>query len=115
MSVSADPDRRKHPRHLVARLCKIRDRRTAMYSAGKTADVSAGGALIAVERERPLGPGDELDIVVAWGESIVLSVESMLRCVVRRVTPTSGGRQLVAIEFTQSAEQVAQQARSIAA
>lgn len=96
-------ERRRHDRRTVVKRCKIRDRRTASFAAGETADLSAGGALIRVERARPFGPGDEVDLVVDWDGRTVLSSDDMLRARVRRVTPIDHQHQAVALEFKQVA------------
>lgn len=99
MSLSEMSDRRQHPRQAVIRQCKVRDARTAAFAPGQTADVSAGGALIRVDRARPFGPGDELDLVVSWDDKPVISAKDMVRARVRRVTPIDHHHQAVALEF----------------
>lgn len=99
MTPTLTSDRRTNPRHCVVKSCKIRDRRTARYSPGQTADISHGGALIRVDRARAFGPGDELDLVVAWGDGVVLPAEALVRAIVRRVTPIDHHHQALAVQF----------------
>lgn len=99
MSQPGPSDRRQHPRRSVVRPCKVRDRRTLLFSAGLTSDVSEGGALIRIDRARPLGAGDELDVVVAWSGAGVIASDSMLRGRVTRVMTLDERHQAVALEF----------------
>jgi hypothetical protein len=107
MSLPDLSDRRKHQRQPVIRHCKVRDRRTAAYAPGQTADLSMGGALIRVDRARPFGPGDEVDLVVSWDDRAVLSADSLVRARVRRVTPIDHHHQAVAVEFVAEAAALA--------
>ena len=77
----------------------MRDRRTLLFSAGLTSDVSEGGALIRIDRGRPFGEGDELDVVVAWSGAGVIASDSMLRGRVKRVDLLDDRHQAVALEF----------------
>ena len=92
-------ERRRHTRHTIVRSCKVRDRRTLLFSAGKTSDISISGALVRVDRIRPFAPGDELELVIAWGEDAVLSSAGIVKARVRRVTPIDHHHQAIAIEF----------------
>ncbi len=98
-------EQRKHQRHPVVRACKVRDRRTLLFSAGKTSDISVGGALLRVDRARPFASGDELDVVIAWGNDAVLTGDSLMKATVRRVLPIDHHHQAVAVEFSDSLEQ----------
>lgn len=105
MTMPDPSERRQHQRQIVSRLCKVRDRKTAMYSPGQTSDISLGGAMIEVNRTRPFGPGDELDVVVAWANGAILSSESMVKATVKRVIPLDDTRQALAVQFAESAAQ----------
>ncbi len=94
-------EQRRHARLPMVRPCKVRDRRTLVYSAGQTSDISVGGALIRVDRARPFGAGDEIDLVVGWSPGVVLSADSVVRGTVRRVTPIDFNHQAIAIEFAE--------------
>lgn len=107
MSLSELSERRQHPRKTLIRQCKVRDGRTASYAAGQTADVSAGGALIRVDRARPYGPGDEIELVVSWDDRPVISAKDLVRARVRRVTPIDHHHQAVALEFVPEAAALA--------
>ncbi|MDX2114051.1 MAG: PilZ domain-containing protein [Planctomycetota bacterium] len=99
MNAASQAERRKHPRMVLVKACKIRDRRTAMFSPAQTSDYSEGGALLHIERARPFSLGDEIDLAVAWEDGRVLSGSTMARAIVRRVTIVSPTRQQVALEF----------------
>ena len=103
MSLMELTERRKHDRQPIVHPCKVRDRRTASYSAGQTADYSPGGALIRVDRARPFGPGDEIDLVVAWDGEPIVHADALTRARVRRVTPIDHHHQAVAVEFVREA------------
>lgn len=105
LSLPDTQDRRRHPRRTLVRLCKVRDRRTLLFAAGQTSDISPGGALIRVDRARLFGAGDELDLVVAWGSDAVLPGDSMVRARVKRVTPIDHHHQAIAVEFIERAKQ----------
>lgn len=92
-------ERRRHARYQLARPCKVRDCRTLVFSPGMTADVSAGGALLKIDRVRPIQIGDVLDVAVAWTPNAVLGSDSMVRAIVRRVSPIDPYHQSVAVEF----------------
>ncbi len=93
------PERRRHARYTVVRPCKVRDCRTLVYSPGQTSDVSAGGALLCLERVRPVMVGDELEVAVAWTPGAVLGSETMVKARVKRVTPIDHYHQAIALEF----------------
>lgn len=107
MSLPELSERRKHPRETLVRRCKVRDRRTASYAPGVTADASIGGLLLRVDRARPYGPGDELDIVVSWDDRPMVSADGLVRARVRRVTPIDHHHQAVAVEFVREAAAIA--------
>ncbi|HBS29410.1 MAG TPA: hypothetical protein DEB06_08165 [Phycisphaerales bacterium] len=98
-TLSPESDRRKHPRHRVVRLCKVRDRRSLLFSPGQTCDISVGGAMLRVDRTRPFAEGDEIDMIIAWGNDAVLTGDAIVRGVVRRVTPIDHHHQSVAVAF----------------
>jgi len=87
------------------RACKVRDRRTLLFSAGKTSDISVGGAMLRVDRARAFAPGDELDVAIAWGNDAVLTGDSLVRATVRRVMPIDHHHQAVAVQFDDSVEE----------
>lgn len=90
-------DRRRYERRGVERACKVYHPASRRYAAGRTVNLSAGGALVKVEGSRPLEPGEELDVIVAWDARAVLPAESMLR---GRVVRADGP--LVAVEFDEA-------------
>lgn len=107
MSLTELSERREHNRQPMVRLCKVRDRRTASFAPGQIADYSLGGALIRIDRARPFGPGDEIDLAVAWDDKPIVSAESLIRARIRRVTPIDHHHQAVAIEFVREAAAMA--------
>lgn len=98
-------DRRKHARHLAARLCKVYQPATGRYSPARTIDLSAGGALLEINMPRPLEPGDEIDVALAWVCAGVLEGGSMIRARVVRVQVGEEGRRVVAVEYARPVEE----------
>jgi c-di-GMP-binding flagellar brake protein YcgR len=94
-------DRRKHPRTGIERPCKIFHQPSRRYLSGQTCDFSANGALIRVDSARPLTPGDEIGLAVAWSRKAVLDTAALTPARVVRVTASLGRFQAVAIEFAQ--------------
>lgn len=92
-------ERRRHDRHIVVRPCKLRDRRSLLFSPGQTHDVSPSGALLKVDSARSFSPGDEVEVAVAWNHDAVLSSEGLVRARVRRVCPIDYHHQAIAVEF----------------
>ncbi len=97
------PENRRHTRLPMVRPCKVRDRRTLIYSPGQTSDVSVGGALIRVDRARPFGAGDEIELVVGWTPGVLLSSDSIVKGTIRRVLPIDFHHQAIAVEFSEPA------------
>lgn len=105
--VNKPEDRRRHARRSVVRPAKVRDRRMLLFSPGETCDISESGLLLRVDRARAFAPGDELDVVVAWGNDPLVRGEAMSRARVRRVTPIDHHHQALALEFDQPAASAA--------
>lgn len=59
-------ERRRFPRHPIARACKIRPEGAVRSIPATTADVSAGGALVHLDDERPFTLGEHVVLAVAW-------------------------------------------------
>lgn len=99
MQTVGNQDRRRHERKSQVRACKVCDSKTLHFSPGQTSDISESGALIRVDRARLFGPGDELEVAISEGRGAVLSRESMVRAIVRRVLPIDYFNQAIAVEF----------------
>ena len=80
------PDRRRHERHAVEKLCKIYDPASRRFAPGRTRDISRSGALVTIQWARPLSEGDHIDIIIA------------------RSLAATGEVQTVAVEFEQDIE-----------
>jgi hypothetical protein len=70
------------------------------FWAGRTRDVSAGGALLTLESPRAPAPGDTVDVVIAWNDRPVLPGDSLVRSEVVRVGESAGDRRTVAVRFS---------------
>jgi|GEM_PF-3155289 len=95
-------ERRRHARQAVARPCKIRSRTSGRYLAGLTRDVSDGGVAIEIRFTRPLSVGDEIEVVIDWTGSAVLSSDALTRGRIVRADPTRDGLQRVAVELARA-------------
>lgn len=101
MNPPAIDERRQHYRVPIAKPCKVFHPATRRYLPGRTTDVSAGGALLRVNAPRPLVPGDEIEMYIAWNNRSLLTTSEQMR---GRVTRTlfDGNEQIIAIEFAQA-------------
>ncbi|QDU34030.1 PilZ domain protein [Poriferisphaera corsica] len=93
------PERRKDLRIRIARSVKIYNHLTGKYLAGKTLDVSAGGAMIVFGQHAKLHPGQRIQVGIARdARQALLAAEDMLDAtVIRSLSQSLGVR--VAIEF----------------
>lgn len=105
----AGADRRRHPRLTTTRAAKVFLPAAMRYAASETSDISAGGALLKVDRARRLAAGDRLDVAVInpAQPAAVLESKSMLPARVVRVTPIDHFHQAVAVEFDAPAADLA--------
>jgi hypothetical protein len=91
-------ERRRHQRFGVNRPCKVFHRSTRRYLCAETVDVSASGALVRVEPTRPIAVGDEISLVVAWNDEVLLAADAQVPGKVIRVLPSENGMQILACE-----------------
>lgn len=104
-STAQPSDRRRYRRVAVAKPAKIFLRDALRYAPAETTDVSAGGALIRVDRARAMRPGDAVDIAVGGpGAPAVIASDAMIEARIVRVLPIDHFHQAVAVEFKQPVE-----------
>ena len=96
---SKNQDRRTHARADALLGCKILRPAVARYLSARTADVSAGGALLEIDTTRPLIEGEDIEIGVAWTGSGLLSTRDLVTARVVRTSPMHDNRQKVAVRF----------------
>ncbi|MEL7472672.1 MAG: PilZ domain-containing protein [Planctomycetota bacterium] len=96
------PDRRREARTPAVRPAKVLHIASRKYAVAETVDISDRGLLLRVEPGRPLHPGDEIKVAIAWQREGVLSADSMQRARVVRVARVPGQAQAVAIELVHS-------------
>ncbi|MEM8834427.1 MAG: PilZ domain-containing protein [Planctomycetota bacterium] len=99
ISLADGAERRRFPRQLATKPCRIRFENLPSLDRGETRDVSSGGALIRVGGDRPLRVGDEIDVVIVWRDDALVPLASMTPALVRRVSRDDEERQLVGVEF----------------
>jgi c-di-GMP-binding flagellar brake protein YcgR len=106
MNAHAPPpnDRRRSPRTLFVRPCKVRAIGRTGFSPAETTDLSAGGALIRVDRNRHLKVDDWIDVAVAWDRQPLLASDDAIRARIRRVVPIDHHSQAIGVEFHQAME-----------
>lgn len=100
MSAYIAEERRRHRRDPVDRPCKMFHRPSLRFWAGRTSNVSEGGALLTLESPRAPEPGDAVDVVIAWSDRPVLPGDSLVRSEVVRVGESVGDRRTVAVRFS---------------
>jgi c-di-GMP-binding flagellar brake protein YcgR len=97
-----DNDRRRFARTHAEHSCKVLHRASHRFYPGRTCDVSTNGAMVLLETARPLWPGEELSVYIAWNnEAGVVSQRLMAEARVVRVAGAAGERQVVALEFAE--------------
>jgi c-di-GMP-binding flagellar brake protein YcgR len=86
---AAIQNRRSHARADTTLGCKILRPAVARYLSARTADVSAGGALLDIDTTRPLIEGEEIEIGVAWTGTGLLSTRDLVTARVVRTEPAA--------------------------
>lgn len=102
--ITAQPsERRRHPRVPANCAAKMFFPSSLHFGVGCTTDVSAGGALVRVERSRSLRPGDRVEVAIASGRgaSGVVRAEDLWPGEVVRVIPIDCHEQAIAVRFDQ--------------
>ena len=94
-------DRRRHTRRDLEKACKVFHPPTRRFAAASTLNLSASGALLAIDSARPLSPGEPLDLMISWDGGPVLASDGRVRCRIVRVALVEPRRQAVAVEFAQ--------------
>ena len=61
-------DRRRDSRDPVIRRCRIRGKRSLLFASGVTQNTSPGGLLVGLPAPRAFAVGDEIEVVVSWGD-----------------------------------------------
>ncbi|MBL0921908.1 MAG: PilZ domain-containing protein [Phycisphaerales bacterium] len=102
MNESVVSERRRHPRFPGAHAAKVYLPRALRFAGAETADLSVGGALLRVDRSRPIAAGDEIEVAIAHGEECVAPAALLRRARVVRVSAMDHYHQAVAVEFADS-------------
>lgn len=97
-------DRRQFPRADLNRPCKIFLPAAARFLAGRTRNLSAGGALVEIDGPRDLKPGDTLELGIAWSNRALLPADALIEAkVVRHVAslilPDGTTRRTIGVRF----------------
>lgn len=99
-------DRRTSQRISVAHAAKVFDPRAQRYHAAQTCNVSAGGALLKVQRSMPICSGDRLDVIIDTEAELsrVLALDEFVPARVVRVSAIDRFSQAVAVQFHAAAD-----------
>lgn len=87
-------ERRRFPRHPIARACKIRPEGAIRFVPATTADASAGGALVTIDADRPFTLGERVVLAVAWDGMPTITHGQHYHARVVRVIERDGRRAL---------------------
>ncbi|MCL4196045.1 MAG: PilZ domain-containing protein [Phycisphaerales bacterium] len=94
-------DRRSSRRISAVHPAKVFDPRAQRYHAAQTCNLSAGGALLKIERSMPVCGGDRLDVMIRAdeGTSRLLCLDEAIPSRVVRVMAIDRFSQAVAVQF----------------
>lgn len=101
---AAEADRRRSPRRVAVRPVKVFLSEKARYTPAVSSNVSDGGALLRLDRERAIRIGDRVSIAIDWGRSGLIPHQSMKEARVLRVIPIDCHHQAVAVRYDEAAE-----------
>lgn len=107
MTTQNPADRREHTRVDMSRPCKVFLPATARSCAGRTRNVSAGGALVELDSPRDLKPGDTMELGIAWTNRAILPADALVEAkIVRHVStlilPDGTARRTIGVQFNQA-------------
>ncbi|MBL8990062.1 MAG: PilZ domain-containing protein [Phycisphaerae bacterium] len=103
LQIGGTPERRRHPRLTVSLPCKLATGGVSRFAFARTQNVSQSGALLEMDFERPINPGDRLNLAVAWRDQAVIPAHALREAKVIRVSPVGQRRHIVAVEFLRPA------------
>ena len=92
-------DRRRHPRADAEIACKLRPDARAVFTPGRTTNLSPGGAALELRGPRPLRPGERVAVAFEHAACPVTRAVHMITATIVRADPALEGRQQVAIAF----------------
>lgn len=92
-------DRRRHHRFETTREGKVFRRATQRFEPARTRDLSAGGAMLEVECERPFAVGEIIDLGIAPPQRTIMREDSLLHGIVMRTRTLGPSRQSVAVRY----------------
>lgn len=93
-------ERRRNKRFRIARDGKVFLPAARQYLSAQTRDLSVGGALLEVETDRPLSPGEAVQVAVASTDSALVRDDAMVHAVIVRARALGGRRQSIAVRYT---------------
>jgi len=97
-------DRRRSERRVAVRPVKMFMSGSGRYTPATSSNISDGGALLRLDRERAVRIGDRVSIAIDWGKAGIVSHESMVEARILRVIPIDCHHQAIAIRYEQATE-----------
>jgi len=99
----AGSERRRSARRGLMLQCKLHHCSSSRFIGATTSNVSDGGALICMQRDKPIAAGDRVEVAIDWDKSPLVQQKAMLPAHVVRVTPIDHHLQAVAVAYDQPA------------
>jgi len=92
-------DRRLYPRNPIQRPVKLQCAQTGRYLAAQTRDVSAGGAMVHLDRRASFVPGQRVRVGIATDpNAAMISASDLVEAIVVRTAPAPGSPG-IAVQF----------------
>ncbi|MEC9372544.1 MAG: PilZ domain-containing protein [Planctomycetota bacterium] len=110
LSLDDGAERRRSERQVIVRPGKVFLRTALRYVPATTSNVSAGGALLCVDRSRPIRAGELVEIAIDWNQAAIVRQDELSPARVVRVTPMDCHHQAVAVAFERPASAALSQA-----
>lgn len=99
MSHIPDQNRRAHPRAQAEICCKLRRDARALFTPGRTTNVSPGGAAIELTGPRPASVGERVAIAFEHARCPVTRSAHMITATIVRAEPAFDNTQRIALAF----------------
>jgi hypothetical protein len=82
---------------ILARPAKVYHHGSRQYLPARTVDYSPTGALVEILHDRPISPGEQVDVLIAWTSRTLLTAADHVPA--RVVRAIRGDRNLLAVAF----------------
>lgn len=99
MNHSPEQNRRTHPRADAEICCKLRRDARALFSPGRTTNISPGGAAVVLTGPRPAVVGERVAIAFEHAACPVTRSAHMITATIVRADPAFDNTQRIALAF----------------